>query len=223
MKKFAKFSKISKFSKSFLLSLGFLAVIFSTQIAFAKNDVAEQIAQEMSRMMEAVTTDDSAPESKEIIAATKELQRNFAKILAERFEDKDLQQINAMFKEADFVKITKIMIQALTAVVENKGEVKDFDLKISKSYDQLIEKKIAEEKTAEKLRAFYIKDHANSGKDLTKEADKFVAITKKHIKKVISENFTEKQYRAYYDFEHSELGKRFYDAFGESVALSMKK
>lgn len=204
-----------------LISIGVLSLLLSTSV-LAKNDTASQLAQYMTGILDIILAEAPNLEGADVKTINTEFQQNFSKLLTERFSEKELVQINETMQMTDSVKITKMMIQAFKSISSNMDKMQDVNLNIPKNYDELLEKKFTEEKTDEKLKELYIKQHAGS-KTIETDAARFVSLTKKHLKKLISEQFTEKQYRTYYDFEHSDLGKKFYDTFTEGLMMTMNK
>lgn len=205
-----------------LLSLIFVNDIFVSQaFAASKEEYAQNIAHTMGELVDfllkmnggtMVQTADIGPKVK----------NSFVTVLQQRFSEEELKQMDEVHQKIggqNLKQMTQVILNASNKIMNNGSKLEDVELKISKTYDDLLEKKIAEEKIGERLRQSYIGEHArdNNTSNLSKDAENYTIIAKKHLKKAVSDNFTEEQYAAFYHFESSDLGKRFQDAFQESI------
>lgn len=168
---------------------------------------------------------------KNIKKTTQSITKHLSQLLKERFTESELLQIEETYEKVggeNIPKMAQVMMQQITTVLNNPCQkLEEVKVNISPAYDELLEKKFAEQLLETKMRTYYMNDcvkpKAGDTADVKgTKADGFVKQAKKHFKKVISDNFTEEQYSTYYHFENSELGKKFDHALQESMMMAMK-
>jgi hypothetical protein len=135
-----------------------------------------------------------------------------SKGLKEQFSSNEIEEINRMIEitpNKSFAKVLEVLSKSLQEIMNTKNNLKDFQLDISPTYDAAIENNIRTENIVEKIKSYYIKDHAGTTSgDVGTEADAYAKIAVKHLKKLISDYFPEDVYVAYYGFQESPLGKK---------------
>ena len=154
-------------------------------------------------------------------------QKIFLDLLKERFTEEELVTIKTTLDKIDIIDLDKAMagisreILTLSTYLETCTVPPDVELKISPTYEKILEEQLDVASNRSQLKEEYLKKCGSSSKEL-KDAEDYARVIVKYQKKIIADNISEEKYRLKKNFYDSSLGQKFNNIYAESLRKAVE-